>query len=88
MNKITKVNDWVINYRGFYFSVHKSYTFNGSVRSYEYAGLNAGMKRVFWNREDLKKSVDRKIDKAMKLYCEHYGMKTEDSPVLESLLAA
>jgi hypothetical protein len=88
MNKITKVNNLVINYRGFYFSVHKSYTFNGNVRSIEYHGLNAGMKRMYWNREDLKDGVDRTIDKAMKLYIEHYGMKTKDSPILESFLTA
>jgi hypothetical protein len=43
---------------------------------------------MYWNREDLKDGVDRTIDKAMKLYIEHYGMKTKDSPILESFLTA
>ena len=89
MNKITTVGDSksIINYRGFYFNVYRSTTFNGNVKSIEYHGLNAGMRNFYWNRADLKRGVDRRIDKAMKLYCEHNGMKTEDNPNLEKWLA-
>jgi hypothetical protein len=85
-NKITKVNDNVINYRGFYFSVRRNTTFNGSVKSIEYHGLNAGMKNVYWNREELKRCVDRRINNAIKLYCEWHEMSLEDNPNLNLYL--
>ena len=86
MNKITKVNGSIINYRGFHFNVHRDTTFNGNVKSVSYFGLNGGMRNHYWNRAELKRSVDRRIDNAMKLYCEHNGMKNEDNPNLQNWL--
>ena len=87
MNKITKVNDFIVNYRGFYFNVHRDTTFNGNVRSVSYMGLNGAMKMHFWDRKELKRCVDRRIDSAMKLYCEHHGMKGEDNPNLQKWIS-
>lgn len=87
-NKITKLSDHLICYRGFYFQVNyviKS-TGRGSVDGMEYFGLNAGMQRHFWTRAELKRLVDRRIDEAMRVYCESYGWETEDSPLLAERL--
>ena len=50
-------------------------------------GLNGAMKMHFWDRKELKRCVDRRIDSAMKLYCEHHGMKGEDDPNLQKWIS-
>ena len=87
-SKITKLSDNLICYRGFYFQVNYVVkpTGRGSVGGMEYVGLNAGMRRHFSTRAELKYLVDRRIDNAMKLYCESYNWETEDSPVLADRL--
>ena len=88
-NKITKLSPNLICYRGFYFGVNYvvKRTGRGSVDGMEYYGLNAGMKTHFWTREELKRSVDRRIDRAMKIYCESNDWETEDNPILAERLA-
>ena len=87
--KITKLSPNLISYRGFYFGVNYIVKSGGrgSVNGMEYYGMNAGMKRHFWTREELKRCVDRRIDSAMKVYCESYGWDTEDNPLLAERLA-
>lgn len=87
-SKITKLSPYLICYRGFYFGVNyvKKATGRGSVDGMEYFGLSAGMNRHFWTRAELKRSVDKRIDRAMKMYCESYGWETEDNPLLEERL--
>jgi len=86
--KITKLSPNLICYRGFYFGVNYIVKAGGrgSVDGMEYYGLNAGMKRHFWTRDELKFAVDRRIDNAMKIYCESNGWETEDNPRLAERL--
>ena len=87
--KITKVSKNMICYRGFYFGVRYTTSYaRGTVEKITYYGLNAGMKTYYWNREQLKKAVDRRIDEAMKLLIESYEWETEDHPHLAEGLDA
>jgi len=85
-NKITKVNDILINYRGFYFTTHRGHTFNGVAKSWDYSGVSKGMKIHAWSREELKRKVDRRINNAIDVYLEHTGMGKDEHRNLQAWL--
>ena len=85
-NKITKVNDILINYRGFYFTTHRGHTFNGVAKSWDYTGVSKGMKIYAYSREELKRKVDRRINNAIDIYLKHHGMNTDEHRNLQAWL--
>lgn len=83
LDKIKKVNNKLVSYRGFYFEVNRTTYFNGGTKSIEYYGLSDGMKFTAFSRADLKGRVDRRIHHMIKLMNAHHNWKGGDSNALE-----
>jgi ribosomal protein L30/L7E len=86
VDKVRKVNDLVVSYKGFYFKVDRTTFFNGGTKDISYHGLCSGMHIHANTKAEIVRKVDRRLAEMLRLYKSHTGFGKRDNPNLKGLL--
>ena len=86
VDKVRKVNDLVVSYKGFYFKVDRTTYFNGGTKDVSYHGLCSGMHIHANTKAEIMRKVDRRLAEMIRLYKLETGFGKRDNPNLKGLL--
>ena len=86
VDRVRKVNDLVVSYKGFYFKVDRTTYFNGGTKDISYHGLCSGMHIIAHSKAEIMRKVDRRLAEMIRLYKLDTGFGKRDNPNLKGLL--